>query len=301
MLPAAPWKNRQSPPVQLRTERAERAREVGGVAGKVHPHRDGVAAVADERRDRALVPAPQLQRDHLAVDQAVDAPAVHDRAVGPALPPVHREVDLADAPRRPGRLEPLQRSSDHVENPRAQQLPVRIDALVALGRQQAASLEQRAARRGRVVGVVPVEENALQRRARELGDLRAQTADLGLVEPERVDVAQHHELLVRFQHEGVRLERQAVRRCAFLPPDEADHRQPEGRRDPDRCRARLHGQAAVAGGTGAGVSGGVGSAPVASHPSSAGAGRSGKSDVTSRTPVSIRIRSVSGETCAGRP
>ena len=91
---------------------AQRPREVGRVDVHVVAGRDGMAAVADERRDRRLVGAARLQGRHLGVDELVRVPAEDRaavRAARGALAPVDGDVGGPPGPRRRARARAARR------------------------------------------------------------------------------------------------------------------------------------------------------------------------------------------------
>ena len=97
---------------------AQGGRVVARVRRHVHAGGDGVAAEADDGRDRAAISPAGLQRDHLPVDQPVGTPAVDDVAVGSALATVDVDVDRARAPRDRGRLQRVPRPAARRRRPR---------------------------------------------------------------------------------------------------------------------------------------------------------------------------------------
>ena len=69
-----------------------------------------MAAERDCRGDHGLVRPACLEDGHLVVDEVVRIPAEDRRAVR-ALPAVDSEIDRADPPGDPGRLEPVDREA----------------------------------------------------------------------------------------------------------------------------------------------------------------------------------------------
>ncbi len=213
---------------------AERGRVVAGVRGDVHACGDGVAAEADDGRDRGVVGTARLQRHHLAVEQAVGPPAVHDVAVGAALAAVDVDVDGARAPGDRRRLQPRGRLPRRRHHPVGEQPLVGVHVRVAVGLQQPAAAQEAAGGRRRAVRVVPVEQRARRIGAGRLRDAPAQGVDLRGGDAERVDAREHHARLAGLEHQHRDLERQPHVEERLLAAHEPESRQAQARRRRER-------------------------------------------------------------------
>ena len=88
-----------------------------------------------------------------------------------------------------------------------------------------------------MVGVVPVQQDARQRRAGRLGDPLPELVDLGRLDGEGVDAAEHDGLPARLERKRARLERPDPAARRPVASHHSDHGQPERRVDGERCRA----------------------------------------------------------------
>ena len=159
---------------------AQRARVVRRVGDDLDARRDGVRAVPDDRRDGAAVLADRLQDGHADVGHAVGVPAdAPHHAVGVALAAVHGLVRLAEPPADPGGLEPLAGQAADLDDAAVQVLDVGGRRGVGLHHALAEGAVHAQAAGRRVVGVVPVEQDARAGGTGRSLDAVAQGVDLG--------------------------------------------------------------------------------------------------------------------------
>ena len=198
------------------------------IAGEIHSHCDWVAAVSNDRGDRAGVRPLQLQHRHLLIDDAVDPPAVDDPPQIVAFPTVDREVGAADAPGRRSGLQCGGGTHRGVHQPVFQLVAVTVDRGIAADSEQSATAQELAAGGRGVVGVVPVQKHVRGVGGQIAGDATPHAVALCHREGDRVDAAQHHPHTAAFDHHSCGLEGQTHPNGARLAPDEPDHRERPG-------------------------------------------------------------------------
>ncbi len=211
---------------------AQRARVVRRVGDDLDARRDGVRAVPDDRRHGAAVLADRLQDGHAEVGHAVRVPAdAPHHAVGVALAAVHGLVCNAEPPAHPGVFEALAGQAADLDDAAVQVLDVGSRRGVRLHHALAEGAVHRQAAGRRVVGVVPVEQDARAGGTGRSLDAVAQDVDLGRLDGQRVDAADDDPRRPVVERGCRHLERAEAALGPAVAPHHAHHRQAEGRVD----------------------------------------------------------------------
>ena len=217
---------------QLADAGAQPPRIVRRVADVLDAGRDRVRAVPDDGRDRGSVVPDRLQHGHRAVDEAVGVPAdAGHPAVGIALAAVDRQGRPPEPVADPRRLEAPERGDAGGDDRVVQPLDVGQRGGVGVGIAfTKRPVDRPPAGRG-VMRVVPVEQDAGARRPRLGGNSVANRIDLGSLDREGVDAAEHDADGVALEGRGRYLERAEALARGLVPPYDAHHGEPQGRID----------------------------------------------------------------------
>ena len=189
-----------------------------------------MAAVVDRCREDALVGTAELERRDLVVDRRIRVPAEDRRPLRRALPSVHRELGVPDAPRRASRLEPLERERAHGHDLVLDDVGEPPDPCGALRLGRPGALAAPLTSDDGEMGVIPVDEDPGRVGTGRSGDPVEEAGDLRLADADDVDPAEHDAKAVLLDGDrgGLETPRSVPRRVVGLA-DEADEGQVQRR------------------------------------------------------------------------